>query len=481
MRRSVLAWAAVGLVAATSAPILFAADAPAPVAVPTDDDPRIARLVEDLGSDDFRVREAATKALADMGEKARPALEAAMKSDSPAVRFRAEQILERLNGAPREKPLGEGIPPPGTPAPPNGPRPRRLPPDIQPEDVDREMNRLREEMDRKMKEVEELFRSGKLDFPWGESWGPLLRRDGSMKRASKEIRLKVDGGEMWAELIEGPRGAKIIFTEKAEPENVTIHSGPSIAKILASRPQVRDWPGGTELIARYEAEKKAREDAARAAREADPAMPRGTVVGRSVQIIQTPQGVKVTISEPGPDGKPISKTYEGTDLETLKREHPEIGDSFGGFTLRLGPLAPTPPTPPTPPAGPFGERPLGPPDDVIEDEDSEIENDLPMPRAIAPSSTGPYGLAMAPVDERLGGHLGLKAGHGALVIAVRPNSEAEKVGLRVDDVITAIGETPVTTADGAAWAIRTRTPGATLTFHVIRAGKPTTLPKFPGK
>src|SRR5262245_31281781 len=106
MRRTWIAIAATSLAAAVAvvgAPRLFAGDPPGGLSA--DEQVKVNRLIEDLGSSDFRIREAATKALIEMGAKARPALEAAMKSENPAVRFRADQILQSLSGGPKEKPV----------------------------------------------------------------------------------------------------------------------------------------------------------------------------------------------------------------------------------------------------------------------------------------------------------------------------------------------------------------------------------------
>ena len=100
-------WIAIVVTAAAlaTAPRLFAGDPPA---VSAEESAQIDRLVEDLGSADFRVREAATKALAGKGAKARAALEKGAKSENPAVRFRADQLLQALDGARAEKPLEDG-------------------------------------------------------------------------------------------------------------------------------------------------------------------------------------------------------------------------------------------------------------------------------------------------------------------------------------------------------------------------------------
>ncbi len=60
-------------------------------------DKKIEMLISDLNSDDFNVREAAEKELTTIGEAARPALEKAVKSEEDEVRWRAKNILKKLN------------------------------------------------------------------------------------------------------------------------------------------------------------------------------------------------------------------------------------------------------------------------------------------------------------------------------------------------------------------------------------------------
>jgi hypothetical protein len=72
-------------------------------------------LVKDLGSDDFKTREAATDALGARGAEAVPALEKAAQSKDPEVRWRAEKALraarERAAASPRRR--DDAAPPPG--------------------------------------------------------------------------------------------------------------------------------------------------------------------------------------------------------------------------------------------------------------------------------------------------------------------------------------------------------------------------------
>ena len=65
------------------------------------DPKRIQRLLADLGSDVFAVREAASKAIRALDEQAIPYLEATLKSaESVEVRLRVQRILEQHQGAP---------------------------------------------------------------------------------------------------------------------------------------------------------------------------------------------------------------------------------------------------------------------------------------------------------------------------------------------------------------------------------------------
>lgn len=60
------------------------------------DTARIARLIGQLGSDDFKVREAAGKELEKIGAPALKPLEEALKSTDAEVRRRAEDLLDKI-------------------------------------------------------------------------------------------------------------------------------------------------------------------------------------------------------------------------------------------------------------------------------------------------------------------------------------------------------------------------------------------------
>ena len=59
-------------------------------------DAELARLIKQLGHDDFDKREAASERLAEIGEPALDALRPATTSDEPEVRFRALQIVATI-------------------------------------------------------------------------------------------------------------------------------------------------------------------------------------------------------------------------------------------------------------------------------------------------------------------------------------------------------------------------------------------------
>src|SRR5438034_11510909 len=73
-----------------------------PAVADDSDDKEIARLVKQLGSSDYRMRDAATKRLKELGELALDALIRAMMTNDVEARRRAEQIVavieDRLYG-----------------------------------------------------------------------------------------------------------------------------------------------------------------------------------------------------------------------------------------------------------------------------------------------------------------------------------------------------------------------------------------------
>ena len=463
-RQSTIALALTGLILGGGTTVLFAGDPPVPAPLSSGQAAEIQQRVEDLGSADFRVREAAWKALVGYGDKARPALEAALKSDNPSVRFRSEQLIARLNGGTQEKPLDDGTPAPVRPTP-GGPLPGgggvapvgpgRFFTD---QDFDRLMRETQERMQKLQEEMRKEF--GNAGPSFGPQWaGPrqgtnvpswLERWDKHTRRG--ELRVQVDGGD----LLVSPVGAvRLQLTEKADNgvSMSTVYEGKSLDAVFEAFPDLRGRPTVKALL-----EKKAIEDAARAEREKavkDSLAQPGFQSSNKTVTVQSQDGhTTVTITETGPDGKQVTKTYEGADMESIKRDHPEIGDSLGGIRIEIAPgggmnfgggIKPGEPLP----ADEFGAEKAEP-------------------------QTGPFGLGLSPVDDALRQHLNLEAGTGAVVAAVREGSHADKIGLKTNDVITAVNGTTVTGTEKLAELVHAAGDGV-LSIDVLRAGKPLTL------
>src|SRR5438105_698561 len=64
------------------------------VALPPPSATGVARLIKQLGSDRFAEREAASKTLESMGERARVAVQKAQEAEDPEVRARARRLVE---------------------------------------------------------------------------------------------------------------------------------------------------------------------------------------------------------------------------------------------------------------------------------------------------------------------------------------------------------------------------------------------------
>ena len=64
---------------------------------------------------------------------------------------------------------------------------------------------------------------------------------------------------------------------------------------------------------------------------------------------------------------------------------------------------------------------------------------------------------------------------GATITEVMPDTPAERAGLKKDDVITAVGDQPVSDGIALIVAIRTHLPGETVTMSVLRGGKEQTV------
>jgi S1-C subfamily serine protease len=86
---------------------------------------------------------------------------------------------------------------------------------------------------------------------------------------------------------------------------------------------------------------------------------------------------------------------------------------------------------------------------------------------------GALGLTFQPIDGALRAAFPTA---GVLIADVAPYGAADEAGLRAGDVLTAMGDTEVTTPDVAQQAIAALQPGSRVDVHVIRARQTMTVP-----
>lgn len=432
------------------------APAPPPLPAPAPEPPakaaedvagKVAGWILDLSSDDFRTREEASKRLAEAGEAARQALETAAKgSDSLEVRWRAQQLLLRLDdpgerafdapGTPGEAPT------PGSTVP--GPRERRVP-------EDRMEKAMRELMERMLRRFGGAAPGGRFDPPFpGLGGDPFRAFDPAITSGNLTLRLPLFG--------DGPYRLE----RRSRDGTTTVLEGESLAAIVAAHPELKDEPALAAL--EKQLAERAKNPVERFPGFSFGTGPQGTVTMRTSQGVEFTQdqgGAVLKITTRGEDGKDRTETYRGASLEDIKRQHPELAkqiDSLGTFRFHVGPprlfggpreqgLAPMPPEPPatTPPAPP------------------------------APA-VATFGLYLGPVEPVLAMHLGLAEGAGVLVLRVEPGSQAEAMGVKAFDVIESIGGVPVATHEQAVRALRAAAKDrASLSLGIVRTGTRQTL------
>ena len=277
-----------------------------------------------------------------------------------------------------------------------------------------------------------------------------------------ELRgLRSGGGRFHAEgadLHVTTRSTRLTLTEKApdgSPLSVT-YEGKSIDVILAAHPELNGRPGVASVV---EQAKQAAEAAKKATEERGLRLtPRQgfSFSTNDVQVKVEPGRATVTVTETGADGKPVVKTYEGKDLDEIKRDHPELADRIGTFSFRFnGGVVPGMPA--LPKADEDGE----------EDDGDEAMNAEPK--------TGPFGLALGQLDASMRQKTNLAEGAGLVIRAVRKASEAEAAGLRIGDVVTAVDGSAVRAERGIADQVQAGRAKGSLVFEVLRDGKAVTL------
>jgi putative serine protease PepD len=82
-------------------------------------------------------------------------------------------------------------------------------------------------------------------------------------------------------------------------------------------------------------------------------------------------------------------------------------------------------------------------------------------------------LGVSARTEGAGGNAGV--GNGAGIVSVEPKGAAAKAGLQAGDVVVAVGDRPVTTSTELTAAVRSQSPGDTVTLTVRRGGDTRTV------
>jgi serine protease DegQ len=94
---------------------------------------------------------------------------------------------------------------------------------------------------------------------------------------------------------------------------------------------------------------------------------------------------------------------------------------------------------------------------------------------------GWFGVEVANITPELAESLGLSGTRGAIVGGIEPGSPAQKAGLRLGDVILAVGERQVADLTATLNAIADIPPGKTVQVRIIRRNQETTLPVTVGR
>jgi serine protease Do len=90
--------------------------------------------------------------------------------------------------------------------------------------------------------------------------------------------------------------------------------------------------------------------------------------------------------------------------------------------------------------------------------------------------TRPFlGILPGDIEPELAAQFGLPVREGVIVLQVTPGSPAQRAGLRVQDIITRVNDTPITRGGDLRRALRELGPGAMVTISVLRPSGATTL------
>lgn len=416
----------------------------------------VARLIRDLGADSFDARTKATEALQKLGARAVPALRKAMKeADSEEVRWRAEQLLLRIEGA-KSEPLGSDQPDEPKAEDPLD-RLRRLRgwrPGTSEGRVEDIFKSLQEHMKQLDKRFEDLRRRSDTNSNL-DALGGLMGRAGSL--AVPGLRLDTVGP-----------GRVRLRVESDSGSSPATYEGSTLQDILTKHPTLRDhaqmkalqektksgaWSRLSDLGGVFEMLKGLRNGQTRIGVEFDK---NGKLITRHVQIEKTETGTKVKITEKDADGKETVTEVEGESLEAIKRDNPALKDKLGGVRIRLSL-----------------------PQVFLGDDQRKRKGRLelfPFKRPTTPSTQKPvFGVGLDPVSESLAAQLGLEDARGMIIGEVLPGSAAEKIGLRRYDILLSVDDTVVTPSNAAVLLGAKVDPATPVRLEIMRRAARQTL------
>lgn len=202
--------------------------------------------------------------------------------------------------------------------------------------------------------------------------------------------------------------------------------------------------------------------------------------GKRTSIVENADGIKMTLTEPDKDGKPVERTVEAKNADELKKLDP---DAWATYDRLMGQNA-----------GRMMDFQLGVPefrldlgDDIqkrLAEVDRQLAQQMKQLQVMRGARLG--GLRMKGFDlttgteidalggtfEEADGALRAQLGASVVVTSVNAESRAEKIGLKENDLIQKVNDKPVATPDDIEQAL----DGVEhVTMTILRAGKPMVL------
>ena len=178
---------------------------------------------------------------------------------------------------------------------------------------------------------------------------------------------------------------------------------------------------------------------------------------RSVRVESSRNGVRVEVTEPGPDGKPQKKIYKAPDMDSFKKKYPDVLDTtpkgWPGLSLTRPGLK------------------LLPPRATRKILRQRIGEGNPVPRS------GPQlGVYIGEVDPAVARYLGLES--GLMVQDVVDDSLAQSLGIQAGDIVIKVGSRPIRNVSDVGAGLQASGEGKA-TVEILRRGRPMTLTQSP--